>query len=132
MPIVVERLPGEPIIVATFAEPMNYNVEVPAMFARILELRDTIEGSPKYYVVIDISAVKPGFSDIMMSLGEVRKASAKRRAELPISPHLAGTGDFFSMLSKAMNQAQYGGYTAPLHTSAAEALSVIRAEIGAK
>ena len=33
MPITVEKLPNEPIIVSTFAEPMNYGTEVPLMFS---------------------------------------------------------------------------------------------------
>jgi hypothetical protein len=131
MTITVERLPNEPIIVATFAEPMRYDAEVPAMFARILELRETIINSPKYYVLIDITAVKPGFNEVMFSLSEVRKASQKRRPDLPISLHLAGEGDLFSLLAKSMSQMQYGSYIAPLHPSADEALKSIRAQIEA-
>jgi hypothetical protein len=131
MPIVVERLPHEPIILATFSEPVDYNAEVPAMFAQILELRDTIVGSPKYYVLIDISRVKPNFSEVTFALGEVRKASMKRRADLPISLHLAGEGGLFNLLAKSMSQMQYGSYVAPLHPNVPEALGIIRSQIEA-
>ena len=129
MTIIVEKLPNEPIIVSTYSEPMKYDVEVPAMFARILALRDTITKSHKYYVVIDITQVKPGFNEVTAALGEVRKASMKRREDMPISLHLAGTGDLFKFLAKSMSQMQYGSYIAPLHPSVDEALSTIRAQI---
>ena len=129
MTITVERLPNEPIILATFSEPMTYNPEVPEMFERILELRETIVGSPRYYVLIDLSQVKPGFNDIMFALSEVRKASAQRRADMPISLHLAGEGDLFNLFSKFMSQTQYGSYVAPIHSNVSAALENIRAQI---
>ncbi|MCJ7432003.1 MAG: hypothetical protein MUO77_00805 [Anaerolineales bacterium] len=131
MPITVEKLSGEPIIVATFTEPMNYIAEVPSMFSRILELRDTIEDSLKYWVIIEMSGIKPDFDDVMFSLGEARKASKQRRSDMPISLHMVGTGGLFKMIASAMSQHQYGEYTTPLHLSLSEALDVIRTDISA-
>lgn len=131
MPITVDKLSDEPIIVSTFTEPINYDTDLSEMFSKILEFRDKIENSPKYYAVMDISRIKPGFSDIVLSLGEVRKVSKKRRADIPINLHLVGDGDFFSILAKAMTQTQYGNYTARFHSSLSKALDIIRAEISA-
>lgn len=131
MSIVVEKLPGEPIIVATLSEPMNYAKEIPTMFSRILEIRDTIVDSPKYWLIIEMSRIKPDFDDIMFSLGEARKASKQRRPDMPISLHMVGFGGLFKMVANAMSQHQYGGYAiTPLHLSLSEALDAIHAEIG--
>ena len=129
MTIVVEKLPDEPIITAIFSEPMNYVAEVPAMFARILEIRDTIQGSPKYYVIISMTGIKAGFTDIVFSLNEARKTGQRRNPAMPVSLHLVGQGDLFEMVASALGQRQYGGYAAPLHMSLDEAFAAVRAEI---
>ena len=131
MTIIVEKLPDEPIIVATMSEPMDFYNEMPQMFARILELRDTIQGSPKYYCIIVMTGIQVDFGEIVFSLNEVRKTSAKRRPDLPISLHLVGAGDLFEMVANALSQRQYGGYAAPLHFTAEEALAAVRAQISA-
>ena len=132
MTIQVDKLPKEPIIIAAFINPVDYQTQVPAMFARILELRDAIVDSPRYYVIIDMSHLKPGFGDIVFSLGEARKASMLRRPDIVISLHLVGSGDLFEMVAGALSQMQYGGYGAPLHKSIEEALAAVRAEISAR
>lgn len=130
MTVTVEKLTEEPIIVATFANPMNYYVDVPEMFSKILELRETITGSPKYYIIIDMSAIKANFNEIVFSLGEARKASARRIPTMPASLHLVGAGDIFKMVADALGQGQYGGYKAPLYTSVDRALQVVHEELG--
>jgi hypothetical protein len=129
MTVLVEKSSEEPIITATLTEPMDYYKEMPLMFARILELRDTIQGCPKYYTIIDMTGIKADFSEIVFSLGEARKTSQKRRADLPISLHLVGSGDLFEMVANALAQIQYGGYAAPLHKTRGEALVAIHADM---
>ena len=126
MTVAVEKLQDQPVILASFSEPVNYDKDFPSMFARILELRDTLQGFAKYYTVIDLTGLKPSFSELVFSLGEARKASKQRRADLPNEIHLVGSGDLFEMASKALSQMQYGGYSAPLHASVEEALKAIR------
>jgi len=130
MTIIVEKYSDEPIIVATMTEPMDFYQEMPAMFAHILELRDTIQNQPKYYTIIIMTGIKAGFSEIVFSLGEARKTSQKRRLELPIELHLVGAGEIFEMAANALAQIQYGGYAAPLHSNVEEALVAIRADMG--
>lgn len=130
MTITVEKRPDEPIIVATMINPMRFYQEVPGMFAQILRLRDTIQGHSKYYAIIDLTGIKADFSEILFSLGEARKASQKRRPDMPIGLHLVGSGDLFEMVANALSQIQYGGYAAPLHKSVEVALKAIYADMG--
>ena len=93
MTITVERLPGEPIIVATFTEPMNIQDEAPRMFQRFIELRDTeLESYPRSFTIIDANESKLGFSDIVFVLGESRAAREQRREDRPVSLSLVGSG----------------------------------------
>lgn len=125
MPIQVTRLPGEPIITAVFEEPADFHAEVPAMFQRVIELRDTIEDSDRYFFIMDVSAARLSFSDIVFAMGESRIARDQRRDDLPVTTLMVGSGPLLEMAAKAMNQRQYGGYGMRLCTSMDEALSVI-------
>jgi hypothetical protein len=129
MTIIVEKYPDEPIIVATMTPPMSFYQEMPSMFAQILRLRDTIQGHSKYYAVIDMTGIRASFPEILFSLGEARKASQKRRPDLPIGLHLVGSGELFEMVANALSQIQYGGYSAPLHKSIEDALKAVRADM---
>jgi hypothetical protein len=127
--ITVNKQPDGPIILATFEEPVDWHTEVPDMFAQIFALRDTFEGCPKYYVIIDVSAVKVGFGEMVSALGEVRAASKKRRPDMPIQLSMVGSGSLIEFAAKAMQQSQYGEYHSPLYTSVEKALEVIHADI---
>lgn len=129
MTIHIEKYPDEPIIFVSMVEPMDYYQEVPDMFTRILELRDTIEGYSRYYVIMDMTGIKPNFSEIVFSLSHARKASQKRRSEFPMVLNLVGAGELFELVANALAQAQYGEYTAPLQTSVEKALAAVRADI---
>ena len=129
MTITVEKLPGEPIVIATYQEPIDWQKEIPEMFEQILVLRDTFEGCPKYYAILDLRAIKIGFSEMVLTMGEARKAGKKRRPDMPVSPSLIGSGPIIRLASKAMEQQQYGEYRVALYTSLDKALDMIRAEI---
>ncbi len=129
MTITVSKLPDGPVIIATYQEPMDWHKEVAGMFEQIFVLRDTFEGCPKYYVVIDVSAVKVGFSEMVLALGEVRAASKKRRPDMPIQLSMVGSGTLIEFASKALGQQQYGEYQTPLYTSLDTTLDVIRTDI---
>jgi len=130
MTITVERLPEEPIIIATFVEPMDYHQDTPWMFQQFIELRDTeLEGYSRYYTIINTNGVKSGFSDIVFMLGESRAARQNRREDRPVSLALVGSGGLMEMAAKAMGQSQYGGYGMRLYTSLDTALVDIRAEL---
>ena len=130
MTITVERMPEEPIIIATFVEPVDFRLETPPMFQQFIELRDTeLEGYSRYYTIIDTNGVKAGFSDIVFTLGETRAAREKRREDRPVTLILVGSGGLMELASKAMGQSQYGGYGMRLFTSLDDALESIREEL---
>lgn len=128
MAIMVEKLPDEPIITVTFENPINYMAELPEAFDAILMLRDTITTSPRYFAIFDVSQVSPGFSEIVLTLGEAKRASKMRRHDLPLSLSIVGSGRLIEMAANAMEQVQYGAYQMPLFTSLDQALAAARAQ----
>ena len=130
MPINVECLPDEPIIIASFVEPIDYREESPWMFQRFVEIRDTdLEGYSRYYTIIDTNGVKVGFSDMVFIMGESRIARQQRREDRPVTLVLVGSGGLMELASKAAGQRQYGSYSMRLFTSLEDALESIRAEL---
>lgn len=130
MTIKVEQLPGEPILVATFAEPMDFHEDTPRMFQQFIERRDTdLVGYSRYYTVIDTTHVRIGFSDIVTTLGESRLASQQRREDISVTLILVGSGRLMELATKAVGQNQYGNYGMRLFTSLDEALEIVREEL---
>jgi hypothetical protein len=128
MPILVEKLRDEPIITVTFEDPINYMAEVPEAFDAILIMRDAINGSPRYFIIFDVSRVQVGIDEIVLTLGEAKQASKMRRPDLPLSLSIVGSGGLIEMAANAMEQAQYGAYQMPLFTSLDQALAAARAQ----
>jgi hypothetical protein len=129
MTICIELLPDEPIIVATFQNPMTYRAEVPRMFQQIIDLRDTLDGYNQYYTVLDVSQVKVGFGDMVYTMGESITVQQQRRPDMPLRLVLIGKGALMELASRAMGQEQYGGYGTWLYTSLDEALEAIRVDL---
>ena len=78
---------------------------------------------------MDVSAVKVRFGEVVLTLGGVRKASKRRRPDMPISLSLVGSGNLVRLASKAMGQKQYGEYRVNLYASLDRALDDVRADI---
>jgi hypothetical protein len=132
MTIHVSRLPDEAIIVATFEPPLNLHEEIPWMFQKFLELRDTIENSRIYYVVIDTATsrgAKYNFGEVVFILGEARTASRQKRPDMEARLMLVGGGVLIDMAAKAMAQLQYGSYAMRMYATVEDALSTARAEL---
>jgi hypothetical protein len=129
MTITVNKQSDGPIVVASCREPVNWQQESVKMLEQIVELRDSIDGYPRYYVVIDLSEIKIGFADIVMALAALRRANEKRRRDMPASVLIIGSGQLAQIASQAVNQQQYGEYRVQMHTSLDKALDTIRAEI---
>lgn len=132
MTVTVNKLPDEPVILISCQEPVDWSKEFHAALEELVRLRDSLEGCPKYYAIIDVTAVTMGFSDVVLALGEAHEASKKHRQDMPVSLSLVGSGGLMELASKAMGQQQYGKYHMPLYTSLDKALEIVRADIAAR
>jgi hypothetical protein len=132
MPVTVSKLPDGPIILVSCQEPMDWHREFRAALEELVRLRDSLEDCPKYYAIIDVTAVTMGFSEVVFALGEVHEISKKHRPDMPVSLSLIGSGGLMELASKAMGQQQYGKYHMPLYTSLDKALEIAHADIAAR
>ncbi|MBN1427009.1 MAG: hypothetical protein JXB07_01410 [Anaerolineae bacterium] len=105
MPIKVEQLPGESIIIATVSELSDSQQDVPAMFADITQLRLKIRGT--VVLILDFSDAKVSFNQIAVGLGEAFKGIKAGKAdgiERPPIVILVGSGVTTKVTSKVMTQ----------------------------
>lgn len=126
MSIHVEKLRNEPIITVTFEEPINYLAEVPEAFDAILMLRDTITDGARPYVIFDISRIKAGFSEIVLALGEEKRASMMWQPDLPLSVAVVGSDGLNETAATTVEKGQVDAYQIPLFASLDQALAAIR------
>ena len=71
MPIQLEQIPGESILIATTREPFDPENDVPAMFAEFIRARQTINGPIVLIVDFNSTTNAPdGFSRVVFGLAE--------------------------------------------------------------
>ena len=129
MPIKVNKLTNGPIILARHHEPMDWLMEILEMFEQIFTLRDTFQRCPKYYVIVDVSAVKASFGKMTLTLSEAMKTSHRHRSDMPVNLSLIGSSQQIVFASRALGQQQYREYYMPLYDSVDKALNSIHADI---
>lgn len=124
----VQRLPGEPIVIACFLDPFDATKEPSEVFRQIFDLRDGIEDD-HYYTVIDVTSVKGDFSSMVLTLGEAAKVLRQRTSDKQVKLAIVGSGTLVELAAKAMEQDQYGSRKVSLFTSMEDALVTIRADL---
>ena len=133
MPIELEQLPGESIIIATHVEPFDPTQDVPAMFAKFTQLRLAIQGTVA--LIVDFSEAKVGFNQTAVALTEAFKGVKAGKAagvDRPPIIILVGSGVIANVTSKAMTKVPHGYANNHLCASKDEALSLARELLSTK
>ncbi len=130
MPIPVEMLADEPILLATFNEPFVPEVDMPPMLADIKRLRELAQ--QQVSIILDVSAVDIDFTKLVMALaqaGEQIRAQQRVGAALPDEYVFVGSSALIQLAAEAMGQDQYGGIGGAMFASLEDALSYVRTRI---
>jgi hypothetical protein len=131
MPVIVEKLPDEPIMIVIMQNPIDIKSDIVYMAQTIKTILDS-QTEPIWYVgrVEDLSL---SFGDLVQALalstrGEMAFMQHPMIRELIIVPE----GRFVRIAASALSQAQYGSLKARLCNDWEEALRMARAEIEAQ
>jgi hypothetical protein len=120
MPISVERLPGEPIIVAKLSGVITPELIVP-FFEECTRLAETIEG--RVYRISDVSQVQISYSDLMQvlasSIGTPGSSLDPRFYVLMVGPHA-----WLQLYTDSLKQ--HGSAFVPIFDSLDDALAYVR------
>jgi hypothetical protein len=131
MPVTIEKLPDDPIVLITARNPIDLKIDMPDAISR---LQAILEASDRpLWDVTDALGFTISFPDLVAMLGTVS------RADLGLVRHrnfagiaLAADSDLLRMGLNALGQAQYGGILVKSFATLDEAMAFARSEVAAK
>lgn len=126
MTFTIERLPGEPIIISTFSEAFRVDTDGQMSIQQTYEFMEDIEG--KVCLIMDVSDLKLGFSDLVSGLGMLTRGSSGLFTDPRVRLLVVGSHGFAEIGVKALEQTQYGGLSVKLAGSVEEAIGFCRAQ----
>lgn len=131
MPVTVEKVQDDPIIIATTLSPFAPSADMPAMFGEITRHRMSINGPSA--LIIDCSNTMDSFNVMMTAMAEASQAIKKSRESVGQAPILifVGTGLLAEIAAKSMGQSQYGGVSGELRPTREEAIAIAREKLTA-
>ena len=133
MPIEIEQLPDESIIVMTVTQPFDPGQDMEPMFKEITRMRLAMED--EVVQIIDLKNSRMAFSQTVVTMAEAArgiKASKAAGLKGPPTTVFIGSGMLADLTSKAMEQRQYGGVKGRLCANRDEALTLAREILAAK
>jgi len=124
MPIRVERLPGEPIVIAT----CSGNLDVAALhdlFAQTAALMT--DGDTVIYRIADYHAVTSPFADLLASAQAASQGGAPASTTDPrIKPMFVGSADWQAQARAAFGRNPFGGVQIPIFSRIEDAVARAR------
>ncbi len=125
MPVTIEKLPDQPVIVITVTEPFDHFKELPAGFRKFQELAASVQGT--IYRIIDVTGWRVPFNAVVDGLAADTRGGAA--TDPRVRTVLVGSGEMVELGVKAVKQRQYGGREMALFASMDEALAYVNAEL---
>ncbi len=128
MPVTVEKLPNEPIILCTYFEPAGPS-DQPVLWEQLATAVGGLDGP--IYRITDLSRIKITFGNMAVAIAQEAKDKRPGSAADPrIRSVLVATGTLIELAAKSITQEQYGRIGAPaLFTNLDEALNYCRSQI---
>lgn len=132
MAVQVTRLREEAIIIAAIRPPVMWHFEIQEMFRRVINLRNTIDHSVDYFLILDTSELNEAeftFSDMLYTLTEARRTVHQRMGDM--IPHLLMVcpESLVALAEKSMFQAQYKNEEISVLETLDQALNVARMQL---
>ncbi len=125
MPVKVERLPGEPILVMTYTGHMDVET-VTKGFTESAKLAEQIDGV--VYRISDVRLGEGDFGDVMKVIAEIRKGIPGSTADPKFRGVFVGGHQMVRLYADILKQEQFGATTIPFFKTMDEALEYIRVE----
>jgi hypothetical protein len=133
MPMTIEQVPDENILIASVSEPFEPRQDIPDMFAEFTRLRLALQGDVA--MILDMRGARAAFSQVVTALAEASagiKAGRAAGIDRPPIMVFVGSGLLADLASKAMAQRQYGGVKGHLCATREEALALAREILSTK
>jgi hypothetical protein len=126
MAVNVDRLPNEPIIIATLSGDLTSEI-VQEMFAQSATLLDEIGGYA--YRITDIQSADISFPDLVLVLSQSTKGQPGSPSDPRICGVLVGTHEWARFYADSLHQAQYGQLNIPIFDDFDTAMAYLREQM---
>jgi hypothetical protein len=129
MPVRVEKLPDEPVLVITYEGHLDVET-VKSAFTQSAALAAKIDGA--VYRISDVRKGEGDFIDLMQIMAQVRAGIPGSSADPKIKGIFVGTHYMARLYADLMRQEQFGGIQIPFFKTVEEALDYIHVEMQAE
>lgn len=127
MAVAFKNHADEPIMIATFSNPLNAGKDTVAFNEAIQQRLPTV--NDQLWVVADLTGTSISFVDGVFGLAEAARSSIGAFRDKRVRMVLVGGGDMINFLLRSAEQAQYGGVKGHAAGSMEEALAYCREHI---
>ncbi len=124
MAFTIQQVENEPIIIIKVTNPFDPETEVAEQNEAIAKLAASFSGM--VYVIADLSRLEIKFSDLVLSLAEVRSSEASVLHNQKLVTLTVGSSEMVQLAVEAAKQQQYGAVDIRLFSSVDEALEHAR------
>jgi predicted proteasome-type protease len=129
VPITIEKLPGEPIIVVTCSGHLDRQA-MTDMFAQTMTL---MQDAKAIYRIVDYHAVTTPFGDVLRAVQEATANHPHGSTTDPhIKPVMVGGEGWLSQAREAFAKQPFGAVQIPMFNDMAEAVMAVRQQISEK
>lgn len=126
MAVKFEKLPSEPILLATFTDPLDATADTRILNETVAQTLSEMDGA--LYLIADLSDASIGFSDIVIGLGAASRGDmAFFRAER-LKMVTVGVGELVTRVAQFAQQKQYGNFGSVVLPTVEDALKHCRSK----
>ncbi len=122
MTVTLEKLPDEPIVMATLSGEVTI-AEMETMYAQCAEI---IKEVGRIYRITRLENTTTGFMDILKILQAAGKGSPGSSSDPKVGVIFLGSGSLIQLITNTMRQPQFAGVQLPIFQSMEDTLTYIR------
>ncbi len=127
MSVSVHKLPDEPIIIVTYADPFKGSADVAAANHQVAALETQLPG--EFYRIADLVNVHMDWNELLSALQTAAARETGSLRDTRIHSIFVGSSENVALAVRSLSQRQYGSIEAKLFSSVDEALDYARQEI---
>src|SRR5262249_46479405 len=126
MSVTVERVPNEPIIVATLEGFVSLDT-LKELYLRSVELTGDITGH--WYRITDVSALNSSFMEVLKMVREASQGLPASSGDPNLTVVLVGANDMARLFADVLRKPQYGGLEIPIFKCMEDALYFVHIDL---
>jgi hypothetical protein len=127
MAYTIQQVGNEPIIVVKTTNPFNPEKEVPEQNEKIGKLVQRM--TPPVFLIADLSELQISFSDLVLSLAEVKRSEDGAFNNKNLITLTVGSEEMVKLSVQAAKQKQYGETNIQIFASVDEAIAHARKQV---